>query len=57
VARRRSTFGRIRVVSTSTCASSTVASRPRFTVLGEWHRVLMNTEHRAEAMRFVAFLD
>jgi hypothetical protein len=26
-------------------------------VLREWHRVLMNTEHQAEAMRHVAFLD
>jgi hypothetical protein len=26
-------------------------------VLRDWHRVLMNTEHRAEAMRHVAFLD
>ena len=26
-------------------------------VLRGWHRVLMNTEHRAKAMRFVAFLD
>ena len=26
-------------------------------VLHSWHRVLMNTEHQATAMRFVAFLD
>jgi hypothetical protein len=26
-------------------------------VLHGWHRVLMNTEHEARAMRFVAFLD
>ena len=26
-------------------------------VLHGWHRVLMNTEHEASAMRFVAFLD
>jgi hypothetical protein len=26
-------------------------------VLRDWHRVLMNTEHQAEAMRHVAFLD
>jgi len=26
-------------------------------VLGEWHRVLMNTEQRARAMQHVAFLD
>jgi hypothetical protein len=25
--------------------------------LDGWHRVLMNTEHRAKAMRQVAFLD
>ncbi|HSI36898.1 MAG: hypothetical protein ACAI43_04170 [Phycisphaerae bacterium] len=26
-------------------------------LLREWHEVLMNTEHQAEAMRFVAFID
>jgi len=26
-------------------------------VLDEWHRVLMNTENRSQAMRFLAFLD
>jgi hypothetical protein len=30
---------------------------PRIDVLRDWHRVLMNTEHDARAMRHVVFLD
>ena len=39
-------------------AKGTVRHPDHVTIyLATWHRVLMNTEQRAQAMRHVAFLD
>jgi hypothetical protein len=39
-------------------AKGTVRHRDHATLhLADWHRVLMNTEQRAKAMRHVVFID
>lgn len=56
--RAREAFWDVMVRDAEVFAKGTVRHPDHATItLNGWHRVVMNTEHRAQAMRHVAFLD